>query len=287
MRIGNGALNLRLTLIDSAQCFRWIESEGRFGCALDGHPVWLYETPEGIEAEGEIDPAFLRRYLDLDRDYAAVAAAYDRIPAARRAIELFPGLRVLNQPPWEALISFILSANNNVTRIRGLVAAISARWGERFETPRGALYGFPTPEALAAASEDDLRALKVGYRAPFIVETARRICEGFPLERLCTMAYADAHAALLTLPGVGDKVADCALLFGCCHAEAFPVDVWVDRLLRDWFGLACKSRAALAREARSRLGANAGIMQQFLFHAARTGAIELGGNVQGSDARGE
>ena len=80
---------------------------------------------------------------------------------------------------------------------------------------------------------------------------------------------------LVTLPGVGDKVADCVLLFGCGHAEAFPVDVWVERLMRDWFGVTCKSRAALAREARSRMGAHAGLVQQFLFHAARTGAMGL------------
>ena len=287
MLIGSEPLDLRLTLMDSAQCFRWVESGGWYGCALAGGAVWLREAPEGICAEGDCDPAALRRYLDLDRDYGAVAGGYAHIPVARRAIELFPGLRVLNQPAWEALVCFILSANNNVSRIRSLTDALSRRYGAAHVTRRGTLYGFPTPEALANAPEAELRALRVGYRAPFLIGAARRVLEGFPLEELCRMPYEDAHAALTTLPGVGDKVADCVLLFGCGHASAFPVDVWVDRLLRDWFGVSCKSRAAMAREARARLGENAGIMQQFLFHAARTGAIALeSGAAAGGMARG-
>lgn len=274
MLVGNEALDLRLTLIDSAQCFRWVERNGRFGCVLNGSPVWLWREDDGIHAEGDIDRSALRRYLDLDRDYAAIAREYDHIPAARRAIERYPGLRVLNQPAWEALICFILSANNNVSRIRALTAALSERYGDA----RDGLYGFPSAQALADADEDDLRALKVGYRAPFLKGTAQRVVEGFSLADLPALPYDEAHARLTTLPGVGDKVADCVLLFGCGQTSAFPVDVWVDRLLRDWFGIACKSRAAMCRQARALLGAHAGLMQQFLFHAARTGGVSLSGN---------
>ena len=272
MLVGDEALDLGLTLIDSAQCFRWVEKDGRFGCVLDGRPVWLHREADVIHAEGDVDRETLRRYLDLDRDYAAIAAEYGHIPQARRAIELYPGLRVLNQPAWEALICFILSANNNVPRIRGLVAALSARYGEDC----GDLHGFPTPEALANADEDELRALKVGYRARYLIDTARRVCDGFPLDDLRRMPCDEARALLVTLPGVGEKVADCVLLFGCGQTEAFPVDVWVARLLTDWFGLECRSRSALARQARALLGEHAGLMQQFLFHAARTGGVELG-----------
>ena len=180
---------------------------------------------------------------------------------------------MLNQPPWEALIAFILSANNNVARIRTLVRALCAHCGQRVD---GGLYAFPTPVRLADCTEPELRSLKVGYRAPFLIETARRVRDGFPLDTLRYMPYEQAHRQLTTLPGVGDKVADCVLLFGCGHTEAFPVDVWVARLLRDWFHLTCTSRPALAREARNRLGEHAGIMQQFLFHAARVGAMEVG-----------
>ena len=273
MLLGNEALDLRLTLIDSAQCFRWIERDGGFCCALEGKPVRLWRAEDGIHAEGDVDRARLRRYLDLDRDYGAIAAEYEGIPAARRAMALHPGLRVMNQPAWEALISFILSANNNVGRITKLVAAISGRYG----ADCGGLYAFPTPEALANAREEELRALKVGYRAQFLIGTARRVCDGFPLEALRGMPYEEAHARLTTLPGVGDKVADCVLLFGCGQTEAFPVDVWVDRLLTDWFGMRRGSRAAMAREARAMLGVHAGLLQQFLFHAIRVDGMRWDG----------
>lgn len=274
MLIGTEPLDLRLTLIDSAQCFRWTEAGGRFGAVLFDRPVWLRRTAAGVEAEGDVDPAALRHYLDLDRDYARVAAEYAHIPAARRAMALFPGLRVLNQPPWEALVCFILSANNNVGRIRALTDALCRRFGRRWDCGEAALFGFPTPAQLAACDEDDLRALKLGYRAPYLIETARRVRDGFPLDALGGLPYEAAHAALTSLPGVGDKVADCVLLFGCGQASAFPVDVWVARLLDDWFGLR-GGRAALCRQARALLGGHAGLAQQFLFHAARVGALVL------------
>jgi len=274
--IGNEPIDLRLALMDSAQCFHWREADGRFGAVVAGRPVWLWQDGAGIHAEGECETGLLRHYLDLDRDYTAIAAEYSDIPAARRAVELFPGMRVLNQPPWEALVAFILSANNNVARIRNLVRALCEGYGERYGGGDEVLYAFPTPERLAACDEAALRALKVGYRAAFLIETARRVLEGFPLEGLCRMPYDEAHKMLTTLPGVGDKVADCVLLFGCGHTEAFPVDVWVARLLQSWFGFADMSRPAMTRAARARLGPHAGLMQQFLFHAARTGAMALG-----------
>ena len=275
MRIGSEALDLRLTLMDSAQCFHWREVGGRFGAVIDGRPVWLSQAVEGVEAEGDVDVPALRRYLDLDRDYAAVAAEYAHIPVARQAIELFPGLRVLNQPAWEALIAFILSANNNVPRIRGLVRTLCERLGATYDTPEGKLCAFPTPERLAACGEEELRTLKVGYRAPFLIGTARCVCEGFPLDDLRSLPYDEARRQLMTLPGVGGKVADCVLLFGCRQTSAFPVDVWVERLLKRWFGVECASRTAMAREARRLMGAHGGLVQQFLFHAARMGDIEV------------
>ena len=155
-------------------------------------------------------------------------------------------------------------------RIRSLVYALSSAYGSEAD----GLYGIPGPEAVAGATESELRALGAGYRAPYLIETARAVCEGFPLDELRDMPYEEAHARLTALKGVGDKVADCVLLFGCGHAEAFPVDTWVAKLLHEWFGMR-GSRRHLARMARERFGAHGGILQQFLFHAARTGAVKL------------
>lgn len=160
-------------------------------------------------------------------------------------------------------------------RIRNLTLAISRELGKCFQLDGELIYTLPAPEELAACTQDRLRALGVGYRAPYLIQTARRVVEGFPLWELKNMPYEEAHAQLTQLFGVGDKVADCVLLFGCEHASAFPVDVWVERLLKSWFHVECKSRKAMMRAARELLGENAGLLQQFLFHAARMGDMDL------------
>ena len=274
MLVGTEPIDLRLTLIDSAQCFRWKEQDGWFGGVVDGEPVWLRWEGGALSAEGgTVDR--LRDYLDLDRDYGALATEYGDVDVACRALRLYPGLRVLNQDPWDALTSFILSANNNVIRIRRLCEGLAERCGERFVTQRGTLYALPSPLKLASCSEGALRDLGMGYRAPYLIRTARMVADGFPLNELCRMEYGEAHARLLELAGVGDKVADCVLLFGCRHSSAFPVDTWVEKLLTDWFGIAGKGRRTAAAAARALLGDHAGLIQQFLFHAARTGDISV------------
>lgn len=273
--LGNETLDLKLVLMDSAQCFQWMEWENGFAAVLCGKTVLLWRDGDGLYARSALSKAELRHYLDLDRDYQAVAEEYAHIEAAKRAIAMYTGMRVLNQDPWETLISFILSANNNVKRIRSLSLGLCRRLGEAHCMDGRELHGFPTPERLAAADETVLREIGVGYRAPYLLQTARAVCEGFPLYQLKNMPYNEAHRQLTQLRGVGDKVADCVLLFGCEHACAFPVDVWVERLLNRWFGIVEKDRKKLAQTARTLLGEHAGLLQQFLFHAARVGDIEL------------
>ena len=276
MFIGAEPIDLSLTLIESAQCFLWRKAGDWFVGVPGGNAVWLRRTDAGVEAEGEAGIGAIRRYLDLDRDYATVAAEFAHIPAAACAMARYPGLRVLNQRAWDALVCFILSANNNVPRIRRLVDAVCASLGPARETPFGVLHGIPDPRRLADAKESELRALGMGYRAPYLIETARMVADGFPLEALAGMPFEDALRALTRLPGVGDKVANCVLLFGCGHSAAFPVDVWVARLLGQWFGLENMPRQRMSARARELLGPHAGIMQQYLFHAARTGGVSAG-----------
>ncbi len=275
MFLGNESLDLQLTLMDSAQCFHWRHITSGFAAVVDSKAIYLQHGEDGLHARGQMTVKELRRYLDLDRDYASLAQEYGHISAARSAIECFPGLRILNQPPWEALVAFILSANNHVPRIRGLVERLSRELGESFELEGEKLWGFPRPEVLAECSEEELRALGVGYRAPYLIATARAVVDGFPLNQLCQMPYEEAHRTLTALKGVGDKVADCVLLFGCGQSSAFPVDVWVARLLKSWFGMEDASRREMARSARAMLGNHGGLLQQFLFHAARVGALKL------------
>ncbi len=272
--IGTEKIDLALTLVESAQSFMWTQRDGAFGAVLDGRPIWVWTEADGVYAEG-CDPARLRAYLDLGRDYDRIAAEYAAYERASAAMRMYPGLRLLNQPAWETLAAFIISANNNVGRIRTIVKRIMEAYGDVHETTRGALFSFPAPARLAACAEGELRALGMGYRDRYLVETARAVADGFPLESLREMDYEAAHRELTSLMGVGDKVADCVQLFGCGHTEAFPVDVWIARMTKSIFGLDTENRKLLGERARALLGKNAGILQQFLFHAARTGAMEV------------
>lgn len=273
-QIGTETIDLALTLVESAQSFYWTEAEGAYGAVIDARPVWIWREADGVYADG-CDAAKMRAYLDLDRDYGAIAAEYAQYERASAAMRMYPGLRLLVQPAWETLAAFIISANNNVGRIRTTVRKLMETYGDRYDTPRGALFSFPTPQRLAARAEDELRALGMGYRDKYLLQTARAVADGFPLAALRNMDYETAHRELTKLMGVGDKVADCVQLFGCGHTEAFPVDVWIARMTKSVFGIDTDNRKLLGERARALLGKNAGILQQFLFHAARTGAMEV------------
>ena len=270
MSVAGLTFDAQLTLIDSAQVFHWKNcSSDTFSAVVGGKRVVLRQVTDGFLLENvpESDIPFWTHYFDLNRDYAAIAASCAAYPIAQRAMNLLPGMRVLNQPAWETLISFILSANNNVLRIRQLTEKLAASFGKES--------AFPTPERLSETLETDLRAIGCGYRAPYLIKTAQLVCEGFPLETLTRLTYDEAHALLLTLPGVGDKVADCVQLFGTGHSEAFPVDVWVERLMKCWFFPDARSKKEIRTKAHEMFGTNAGIVQQSLFHCARLGLIPL------------
>lgn len=162
-------------------------------------------------------------------------------------------------------MQFIISANNNVSRIRGIVLRLIDALGEE-----GA---FPTPEGLAEADEETLRALGCGYRAPYLIKTAQRVRDGFDLAAVSRLEYDQAHAQLLTLSGVGDKVADCVQLFGMGQSRAFPVDVWVERLMKTYFVPKASGKADIRRAAYDLFGDDAGLIQQSLFHCARMGLL--------------
>ena len=259
----------RLTLIDSAQVFHWREEGGAFCGVTAGRSARLVPCGDGFLLEGCAagDEPFWIHYFDLERDYSRLAGRVRNYDMAYRAMKRLPGLRVLNQPAWEALIAFIISANNNVSRIRGIVLRLLETLGED-----GA---FPTPERLAAADEETLRGLGCGYRAPYLIDTAARVRDGFDLRSVSALPYEEAHKRLLTLSGVGDKVADCVQLFGMGQSMAFPVDVWVERLMKTWFVPETAGKAEIRRAAHVMFGDDAGLIQQNLFHCARLGLLRL------------
>ena len=272
-------VELQSTLIDSAQCFYWRRTDDCFWTVMraggEAAAYYLYQMEKGvrIEADVPISEAFWRNYFDSERDYESLPEQFGWHEKMAEALKVAQGLRVLRQDAWETVLSFILSANNNVGRIRALVAALSQKYGTPVETRYGTAYAIPTAEQLSRATEAELRALGTGYRAPYLVETSQKVAAGFDPDALRAVPYEEAHQALVGLKGVGDKVADCICLFGLSHSCAFPVDIWVERLLIAWFGMEKQPRKAMAKQAMALLGRDAGIIQQYLFHCARLGLI--------------
>ena len=226
----------------------------------------MEKVPEGARLYPCTQQDFERvwkRYFDLERDYAALFSdCGDSV--LKQGMQYGCGLRLLNQEPFETLISFIVSANNHVKRIRGILRRICALYGEPFSFEGKTWHRFPAPAILAGLSEEALGECGSGYRAPYIKGAARMAAEGFSLEALRGMGYADAKKELQRLPGVGPKVADCVLLFSLGFYDAFPADVWVRRVLREQYGFTGNDRQ-IYEFARKRFGPYAGIAQQYLF----------------------
>jgi N-glycosylase/DNA lyase len=261
--------------LDSGQAFRWQRDGDAWFGVLGKHFLHLTQTPDGIHALAATPVAdwhFLRNFLQSDLDLAAILKTFPDDAPMRAAITACPGLRLLRQDPWECLASFILSSTKQIVQIRQIVSLLCERFGEPSLGAGPAR--FPTPQRLAACTEKELRDCKMGFRAPSLLAAAQRIADGsFDLERIRTLDYAAARAELMTLRGVGGKIADCVLLFGYGFDSAFPVDVWIERALQElYFPRRRASEKRLRKFAATHFGPHAGYAQQYLFHYMRTKA---------------
>ncbi|MBO4216914.1 MAG: hypothetical protein J5940_03115 [Clostridia bacterium] len=204
-------------------------------------------------------------YLGLDVDYDAVNAdilSHFGDGVMTDAMAAGDGIRILRQEPWETLCSFIISQNNNIPRIKSLVSAICRTYGEKFEYNGAEYYAFPTPEALLSAGEDGLKALKTGFRAGYLISAAEHCRDGMDLCRIRDeYTYEQGLEELCTIKGVGPKVASCTLLFSLGKTGAFPIDVWIRKVIDKYFGGKLDTAS---------LGAYAGIAQQYLFYYERS-----------------
>ena len=232
------------TLI-SGQCFRWSEHNGRLCGTAFGRYVEIEQGNDGITIYGADQAdyeAVWRQYLDMDRDYDEISRIVTGIePRLADSAEFAAGVHILAQEPWEALCSFVISQNNNIPRIRGIVAKLCLRYGApavnaEFAREEADGHAFPTPEALAGVSEDTFKQLGCGYRASYLTEVSRRVADGgLDFETIKKAPIDEARKMLLSLKGVGPKVAECVLLYGFGRLECFPVDVWIRRALETEF----------------------------------------------------
>lgn len=257
---GVSDLDLAQTL-DCGQSFRWEQEEnGDFrGVAfdrevtvhLDGGDFYIF----GGKAE---DSALWSDYFDLDFDYGVIKNELSELsPVLKSAAEYAPGIRILRQDSWEALCSFIISQNNNIPRIKGIIKRLCECFGDKTEDSG---YTFPSAARLSDLSVEDLAPLKSGFRAKYLIDAAQKVSLGeINLDEVLVMPIDEARQSLMKIKGVGPKVAECALLYGMHRLECFPMDVWMKRAMA----------VLLPEFTIEDLGQYAGIAQQYIFHYSR------------------
>lgn len=252
--------NLDIALsLDCGQAFRWsLNSDGQWEGIVKGKFLRLGQEGKAITFYNTTESDFediWRVYFDLDRDYKNIISSYTD-ESLIKACNAYPGIRILKQDEWEAICSFIISANNNIPRIKGIIERFCQYFGE--DTGNG--YSFPTAETVSKLTVEDLAPIRSGFRAKYIIDAAQKIAsKEVDIEKVKTLPFEDAKAELLKIKGVGEKVAQCALLYGFGRMEAFPIDVWVKRILEELYPNGLPEC----------INGTQGIAQQYLFHWRR------------------
>lgn len=269
-----GAVDFELKhIFDCGQCFRWNEEEdGSFTGVTQGRAVRFIKEGNDVYIKGGKieDKDLWIEYLDLCRDYGEIKDKLSQDPVLCEAIKHGEGIRILNQEPFEIVISFIISANNRIPMIKRAVNKISREFGKKIEFEGREYYSFPEPAELSKASVEELKKCGCGFRAPYIVETTRKIADGsVDLYAIKNMNTDRAHNELIKLKGIGPKVADCILLFSMGKYDTFPVDVWVKRVMQYFYLAPDVSLKKIRDYGREKFQELSGFAQQYLFYYAR------------------
>ena len=253
-------INLDYTL-DCGQSFRWKKSENIWQGVVSGKKLSIEQkdinTLIFYDTTKEDFENIWKSYFDLERDYASVISRFADDTYLKEASEKYYGIRVLNQEPWEAICSFIISQNNNIPRIKGIIERLCETFGE--DSGDG-FYTFPSAEKISTLSLEDLAPLRAGFRAKYILDAAQKVANGeIDFEKIFENDISYGREELMKIKGVGPKVAECALLYGFKKSDAFPIDVWVKRIMSELYpdGIPACAYPEI------------GIAQQYLFHWRR------------------
>lgn len=262
---------------ECGQCFRWDKTEdGYFGIAY-GTCVKIRQEDNRIILEDTSIAqweSIFRLYFDIDRDYGKIKKLLSHDEKMREAISFGEGIRILSQEPFETLISFIISASNNIPRIKKIISALCDNFGDEIYYQGKIYHAFPTPEKIASLSPDEIKIIRAGFREKYILAAANAVvCGQIDLESLKKASYEYAKDQLMRLPGVGNKVSDCVLLFGLSKHSGFPVDVWVKRIMEYCYFHEDTPSNVISQFASETFGDLGGYAQQYLFYWARENKI--------------
>lgn len=247
--------------LDCGQAFRWEQTEdNKWHGVVQGTPLTVYETADGIVFENTDEEKFntiWKDYFDFDTDYEKIRESFSGDLYLSRTMDFCGGIRLLKQEPWEALCSFIISQNNNIPRIKGIISRLCEAFGDNLGNGD---FSFPDPQRLAQMEPEELAPLRAGFRAKYIVDAARKVASGeVPLYELKKLPLEEGLDSLMKITGVGPKVASCALLYGCGKKDAFPIDVWVKKILKELYPDGFPFEDSPYK----------GVAQQYLFHYRR------------------
>lgn len=259
-------------ILECGQCFRFEKlGDMKYKIFALGDEIVVSQADNNLHIENCTEEDFKKKwyhYFDLERDYGEIKKKIsENDPIMERAVEFAGGIRLLNQEPYECLLSFIISQNNNIPRIKKIICAMSDKYGGG---------RFPTLDEMSPATEEELFALRMGFRNKYIYDAVQKLKSGeVSLEGLSEAETQAARAELEKIKGVGPKVADCVMLFSLGHREVFPVDVWVRRVMSElYFGGEEQTIKTIGAFAAEKWGSLAGYAQQYLFYYARSGNLK-------------
>ena len=262
-------------IFECGQCFRWKkEEDGSYTGVIKQGVLNVRKQGQDVCFCGELDgdfKAICEDYFDLKRDYSAIKKKLcENDENMKMASAYGYGIRILNQDPWEMLVSFIISAANNIPRISKTIENIAKAYGREVEYNGNTYYLFPSPEELSRASVEDLRALNLGFRDKYVHEATRLVASGeVRIEDILKMDTISAREELMKIPGIGAKVADCILLFSMRRMESFPVDTWIKKVMSELY-VDSTNITQINQYAAHKFGKYAGIAQQYLFYYKRS-----------------
>lgn len=266
-------------IFECGQSFRWNrEEDGSYTGIAFGKILNVKRELEDVVFKNTSLKDFneiWRHYFDLDRDYSEIKRKVSVDETMEKSVEFGHGIRILRQDSWEILISFIISARNSIPNIKRTIEKISRAFGEYVGSYNGKdYYSFPTAEKLAVLEESDIRQYGTSFRTKYIIESAKKVVKSGSIESFKKLSTLEAKEELIEFPGVGPKVSDCILLFGLSKYDVFPVDVWVQRVMDEYYLFGKYKNLNKVREYGMELfGEYAGFGQQYLFYYARENGI--------------
>ncbi len=267
-------------IFECGQAFRFNKTgKNEYTGVAKGHALTISQTCDDIIFYDTSYDDFCNiwhDFFDLSTDYGAIKKAVSVDSYMSEAINYGYGIRILKQDLWETIISFIISASNNVGRIKGIVERLCTAFGDEIEYRGKIYYSFPTPQKLASITQEELAIIRAGFRDKYIIDACKKVTNSeINLNLLSNLTTKEAKNTLMSINGIGEKVSNCILLFGLARTDSFPVDVWIKRIMEYCYFDGEQSILAISNLAKEKFGEFGGYAQQYLFYWAREKKIGI------------